>query len=223
VKFFKEIYKILIVLILLFIGVFFVYPNIKKDPSLKIFTPADINPKLLDSIIIGNTLQHFIPDFDLYNQDGDKVTQKNLSDKIYVSSFFFTTCNNICPIMTTNMKILHDHFLFDDEISFISHTVTPKIDSISVLKAYSDLFKIKTSKWMLLTGEKKQIYDLARNSYFATTTKGDGSDQDFIHTENFVLIDKKKRIRGFYDGTSKEDTKRLINEINILKSEYLED
>ena len=222
-KFLKEIYKILIVLILLFIGVFFVYPNIKKDPSLKIFTPADINPKLLDSSILGNTLQHFIPDFNLYNQVGDKVSQKNLSDKIYVASFFFTTCNNICPIMTTNMKILHDHFLFDNEISFISHSVTPKIDSIPVLKAYSDLFKIKTSKWMLLTGEKKQIYDLARNSYFATTTSGDGSDQDFIHTENFVLIDKKKRIRGFYDGTSKEDTKRLINEINILKSEYIED
>ena len=118
------------------------------------------------------------------------------------------------------MKILHDHYYSDDDILFLSHTVYPEADSIPVLKAYAKKYGVDTRKWMMLTGAKQDIYSLARKSYFVVLTEGDGGERDFIHTENFVLLDKKQRIRGFYDGTAAEDMERLKTDISILRLEY---
>ena len=150
----------------------------------------------------------------------------NLFDELATGSyvcidFFFTTCGNICPKMTGQMKILHDTYINDDDILFLSHTVYPEEDSVAVLQAYAEKYVIDSNKWLLLTGDKRVIYDLARKSYFAVLTEGDGGERDFIHTENFMLMDKKQRIRGYYDGTSSEDMERLKKDIEILRLEYI--
>jgi len=136
-----------------------------------------------------------------------------------VADFFFTRCQSICPVMTSNMKDLQDAFLKDDQVMFLSHSVTPVMDSIPVLRAYADKKGVIDSKWNITTGDKKEIYKLARKSYFAVLDKGDGGLQDFIHTENFILVDKKRRIRGFYDGTNTKDIQRLIDDIKLLEKE----
>ena len=203
------------------IGVLAVYPMMKKDPRLKIYKPSDVNPKLVDESVRANELEHSIAEFELYNQDGDTISLGDVDGKIYVADFFFTTCGNICPKMTSQMKGLHDFYLSDEDVMFVSHTVYPEIDSVQVLKAYAEKYQINSDKWIMLTGAKEEIYSLARKSYFAVLTEGDGGERDFIHTENFVLMDKSQRIRGYYDGTLPEDMERLKNDIEILRLEYL--
>jgi len=212
--------RILLFFTVLAIGVLLVYPMVKRDPVLKIYMPSDINPKLVDESVFNNDIEHHIEDFELYNQDGELVTMDTVAGRIYIADFFFTTCKNICPKMSDQMKILHDHYYSDDDILFLSHTVYPEADSIPVLKAYAKKYGVDTRKWMMLTGSKQEIYSLARKSYFVVLTEGDGGERDFIHTENFVLLDKKQRIRGFYDGTAPEDMERLKTDISILRLEY---
>ena len=206
---------------ILIIGMLIVYPMLKRDPKLKIYKPSDVNPKLVDESVRNYQLEHSVAVFELYNQDADTIGLKDLEGKIYVADFFFTTCGNICPKMTTQMKILHDFYLENEDIMFVSHTVYPEEDSVKVLRAYADKYQINSSKWLLLTGEKQVIYDLARKSYFAVLTEGDGGERDFIHTENFMLMDKQQRIRGYYDGTLPEDMDRLKKDIEILRLEYI--
>lgn len=206
---------------ILIIGMLLVYPMLKRDPKLKIYKPSDVNPKLVDESVRNYQLEHSVAEFELYNQDADTIGLKDVEGKIYVADFFFTTCGNICPKMTTQMKILHDFYLENEDIMFVSHTVYPEEDSVKVLKAYADKYKINSNKWLLLTGEKQVIYDLARKSYFAVLTEGDGGERDFIHTENFMLMDKQQRIRGYYDGTLPEDMERLKKDIEILRLEYI--
>ena len=136
--------------------------------------------------------------------------------EIYVADFFFTTCQTICPIMTKNMKEIQDKLINDKEILLLSHSVTPEIDSVGQLKKYAIANKINDDKWNLVTGDKKQIYNLARKSYLAVEDSEFGNF-DMIHTENFMLIDKKRQIRGFYDGTEKNEIIRLLSDIEILK------
>ena len=169
-----------------------------------------------------DTLYHTIPYFEFTNQDGKKVTRDDLLGHIYVADFFFVTCPTICPKMTGQMHRVYNEFKDNDDIAFLSHTVMPEADSVPVLKEYTDKLNVKTKKWKFVTGDKKQIYNLARKTYFAAVTEGDGGVNDFIHTENFVLVDKEKRLRGFYDGTSKKDVDRLIEDINALLYEYKE-
>ena len=206
---------------ILIIGMLIVYPMLKRDPKLKIYKPSDVNPKLVDESVRNYQLEHSVAVFELYNQDADTIGLKDLEGKIYVADFFFTTCGNICPKMMTQMKILHDFYLENEDIMFVSHTVYPEEDSVKVLRAYADKYKINSNKWLLLTGEKQVIYDLARKSYFAVLTEGDGGERDFIHTENFMLMDKQQRIRGYYDGTLPEDMDRLKKDIEILRLEYI--
>ena len=206
---------------ILIIGMLIVYPMLKRDPKLKIYKPSDVNPKLVDESVRNYQLEHSVAVFELYNQDADTIGLKDLEGKIYVADFFFTTCGNICPKMTTQMKILHDFYLENEDIMFVSHTVYPEEDSVKVLRAYADKYKINSNKWLLLTGEKQVIYDLARKSYFAVLTEGDGGERDFIHTENFMLMDKQQRIRGYYDGTLPEEMERLKKDIEILRLEYI--
>ncbi|MGY8919205.1 MAG: SCO family protein [Flavobacteriales bacterium] len=192
------------------------YTILKPIERLPVYQPASVNNELVDSTIVHKINYHKISDFSLTNQNGQIVTQKKYDNKIYIADFFFTTCQSICPIMTKNMKDLQDKLIEDSEILLLSHTVFPEIDSVEILKKYAINNSVIDSKWDLVTGDKKEIYDLARKSYLAAKDNK-FSEYDMIHTENFVLIDKKKQIRGFYDGTDKEEINRLINDIKILK------
>jgi len=201
------------------VGIFVFYQLLTPQERLPIYSPVDVNPLLVDASMQHIRKNHTIASFDLINQNGEKVTAKTFEDKIYVTDFFFTRCGTICPIMTSNMEVVQKEFLNDPEILLLSHSVTPTMDSVSVLKDYADAKGVLPNKWHLVTGTKKEIYKLARKSYFAVLDEGDGGDQDFIHTEQFVLIDKKKRIRGYYDGTDLKDVQRLISDVRVLQQE----
>jgi len=193
------------------------YSILKPIERLPVYQPASVNSELVDTTIVHKINYHKISDFTLTNQNGETVTQKKYDNKIYVADFFFTTCQSICPIMTKNMKDIQDKLIKDSEVLLLSHTVFPEIDSVEVLKKYAVENNVIDSKWDLVTGDKKEIYDLARKSYLAAKDNQFG-EYDMIHTENFVLIDKKKQIRGFYDGTSKQEIVRLFEDIKILKN-----
>lgn len=201
-------------------GIIVVYQMFLDKPVLKIYQPTDINPQLVDDEVRKVGMHHRIADFELTDQQGETVTNADFEGKIYVADFFFTTCPSICPKMTKNMGLIADEVADNDMIRFLSHSVTPDVDSVPVLAAYADEKGMNYDQWRLVTGSKVQIYDLARKSYFAATTEGDGGPNDFIHTENFVLIDPDRRIRGFYDGTSADEMDRLRRDIDVLQNEY---
>ena len=220
-KFFKKSIPTFIFLALFSVVVIPVfYQLLKVDEKLKIYNPADVNPRLVDFSMKHITKDHTIADFELTNQNGEKITNKNYKDKIYVADFFFTRCQTICINMAYNMGELQNLYKKDTDIMFLSHSVTPEIDSVTVLKEYADRKGVIDGKWNITTGAKKHIYELARKSYFAVLDEGTGDENDFIHTEQFVLVDKEKRIRGYYDGTEKEDMEKLKKDILLLKEEY---
>lgn len=189
-------------------------------PYLPVFQPAQFDPSLVDSTMTHVKRYHTIADFSLVNQNGDTITPANYEGKIYIADFFFTTCPTICPIMTENMGVLQAEILDDPEVLLLSHSVTPDIDSVAQLKKYALEKGVVDSKWNLVTGDKKQIYELARKSYLAAKSDGDGGPYDMIHTENFILVDKEKRIRGTYDGTNREEMEKILEDIEILKASY---
>ena len=172
--------------------------------------------------IPGDTIYHTIPDFSFVNQDGKIITKENVLGKIYVADYFFTTCQSICPVMKKQMNRVYKRFPNDSEILFLSHTVDPETDSIQTMKEFSMRFNADSKKWMFLTGNKKDLYDLARKGYLIEASEGDGGAQDFIHTQNFALIDKEFHIRGYYDGTDSVEVDKLMYEIDLLKKEYTE-
>ena len=195
------------------------YVILKPIEVLPIYQPAEVNEKLVDSSIIHVAKYHKISDFKLTNQNGKEITQANYKDKIYVADFFFTTCQDICPVMTKNMYQLQEELKNDNQILLLSHTVIPEVDTVEQLKEYAIENNVDDSKWNLVTGDKKQIYELARKSYLAVEDSN-YSEYDMIHTENFMLIDKERQIRGFYDGTNSEEINRLLKDIEILKQSY---
>ena len=221
IKFFKKSIPTLLFLVL-FSGVVIpvFYHLLKVDSKLKIYNPADVNPRLVDFSMKHITKDHTVSNFELINQNGEIITNKNYENKIYVADFFFTRCQTICIAMAYNMAELQDVYKNDADIMFLSHSVTPVLDSVSVLKEYADRKGVIDGKWNVTTGSKKDIYELARKSYFAVLDEGNGDENDFIHTEQFVLVDKEKRMRGYYDGTEKEDMIKLKNDIVVLKDEY---
>lgn len=209
----------------LFLGVFFVlsaiiltlfYNALKPAKSLPIFNPADVNPELVDSTVQYKSKYHTIADFSFVNQNGDTITQKDYEGKIYVADFFFTTCGSICPKMSVNLEEVQKAFATNPKVKLLSHTVFPETDSVPVLKAYAKKHNVIDAKWNLVTGDKKEIYAMARKSYLAVKLGKPSELYDMVHTENFVLVDTKRRVRGFYDGTNKEDIKKLIEDINFL-------
>jgi len=220
-SFFKE-YKVFAIVfgIISVIIMCLIYNTLNVYQPLPIFTPSNVDPVLVDSTIQHKKKYHKIADFSLTNQNGKTITQNDYADKIYVADFFFTTCRTICPIMTTNMAEIQKAILDDDDVMLLSHSVTPEIDSVEQLKRYAIKKGVNDKKWNLVTGDKKDIYALARKSYLAVKSQGDGGPFDMIHTENFLLIDKKKQIRGFYDGTQKAEIERLLDDIAILKEQY---
>ena len=196
------------------------YQALKPEKRLPVYQPSMVNPELVDSTLVYVKKYHSIADFKLINQNGDTISQADYADKIYIADFFFTTCPTICPVMTANMADLQQIIKDDDEVMLLSHSVTPEIDSVPQLKKYALEKGVIDVKWNLVTGDKKQIYELARKSYLAVLTDGDGGPYDMIHTENFILVDKERRIRGFYDGTSSEEVAQLLEDLKVLKSSY---
>ena len=196
------------------------YHLLKVDNHLKIYNPIDVNPRLVDDSMLHVQKNHTIADFKLINQNGKTITNKEYKDKIYIADFFFTRCQTICIAMAYNMSELQEYYKKDDDILFLSHSVTPVMDSVPVLKEYAKKKGVIDGKWNVTTGPKKHIYELARKSYFAVLDEGNGDENDFIHTEQFVLVDKERRIRGYYDGTDKKDIEKLKEDIVLLKEEY---
>ena len=198
--------------------------SIDSKPSeistLPFFNKPDWTPEWIDVSNPNYKKIHTIPSFSFIDQNGNTLNEKNIEGKIYVSNFFFTKCRSICPKMTSHMFLLQEYYKKDNAIFLLSHSVTPESDSVATLKAYSELNKVDYSKWRLLTGSKKEIYSLARQQYFAGDSIGVyQSDKDFLHTENFILIDKHRRIRGVYNGTLLVEIDRIKEDIEILKHE----
>ncbi|WP_028282393.1 SCO family protein [Olleya marilimosa] len=222
-SFFKDYKLFAIVFGIISIIIISIFYNILKvDKPLPIYQPAMVNTELVDSTIQHQINYHKIADFSLTNQNGKTITQADYKDKIYVADFFFTTCQTICPIMTDNMEKIQKEIMNDDEVMLLSHSVTPEIDTVEQLKKYAIKKGVNDKKWNLVTGDKGEIYRLARKSYLAVKDDGMPDDYGMVHTENFMLIDKKGQIRGYYDGTKTEDITTLLNDIKKLKKEYEE-
>jgi len=180
------------------------YDALKYRKSLPVYTPSMVNPEMVDSLIQheANKQKHKIAAFKFINQNGDTITNKDYEGHIYVADFFFTTCQTICPIMSDNMVWLQEKIKTLPGVKLLSHSVTPDIDTVPVLKEYA-LHKGADDKiWNFVTGDKREIYYIARNSYLAVKTGSPEQMYDMVHTENFILVDGNGRIRGFYDGTN---------------------
>jgi len=214
---YRKFFIVLILFSVVTISLF--YSALKPQKTLPIYNPADVNPELVDSTVQYKSKYHTIADFSFVNQNGDTITQKNYEGKIYVADFFFTTCGSICPKMTTNLEEVQKAVLNNPKVMLLSHTVFPEVDSIPVLKEYAIKHHVVDSKWNLVTGDKKDIYTMARKSYLAVKLGRPDQLYDMVHTENFVLVDQKRRVRGFYDGTNKEEMKRLLEDIDFLCKE----
>lgn len=204
---------------ILAVAVYIGYVLIKPSDALPIYHPAQLDPRLVDTSLKGAKGEHHIRDFRLIDQFGGNFTLADVGDRIIVADFFFTTCATICPKMSVQMERVQEAYKTDDRLLLLSHSVTPEIDSVPVIAAYAELHNADPDRWRFLTGDRRQIYALARKSYFAAMDEGDGGMDDFVHTENFVLVDPQRRIRGFYDGTSAMDVDRLIGDIAKLLKE----
>lgn len=219
-SFFKD-YKVFAIVfaIISIVIVSIIYNTLNVYQPLPIYQPAMVSTELVDSTIQYQKKYHKIADFSLINQNGEIITQNDYANKIYIADFFFTTCQTICPIMTDHMVQIQKEIMNDADVMLLSHSVTPEIDSVEQLKRYAKLKGVNDLKWNLVTGDKKQIYQLARKSYLAVKDNPFSGEFDMVHTENFMLIDKKRQIRGFYDGTNPDDIEQLIEDIKILKKE----
>ena len=188
----------------------------KVEERLPVYQPSQINPALVDPSLLSED-DHRILDFSLINQLGDTISLSDVEGSILIVDFFFTRCATICPILTSNLKLIQDRL--PDGVRILSHSVTPYADSVSVLSSYADKNGADSSLWWFLTGQKDEIYKLARRSYFACLDEGDGGYQDFVHTENVILIDSDGRLRGFYDGTSEKEISQLYSDLQRLLKE----
>jgi len=199
--------------------------NRSKNNTLKVYNPADINPLLVDPSIQNVNKDHVIADFAFLNQLGDTITKQDVQGSIFVTDFFFTTCGGICPKMTHQLTRVQQEFADDPNFLILSHTVNPSIDTVEVMLKYAERFDANPEKWWFLTGTKKDLYLMARKSYLVVPDEADpnfdhGGESDFVHTENFALIDPDGRIRGMYDGTNPEEVNELIRDVYDLKKEY---
>ena len=198
---------------------YFMYFNEPHD--LPIYEPADLNPALVDPQALTQG-SHRILDFELLNHEGDTVRRVDVEGQILVVDFFFTRCATICPKMTANLKLIHDRLDPSWPVQIMSHSVTPQADSVAVLQAYADKQAANPDLWWFLTGARTDIYKLARQSYFSCLDEGDGGFQDFVHTENIVLVDGLGRLRGFYDGTDSKAMSQLFSDLSFLTEKRVE-
>lgn len=212
--FLRVLFGVSIIILALF------YDALKPKKVLPIYQPSMVNYELVDSTLQHVKKYHKIAPFSFENQNGKTITQDDYEGKIYIADFFFTTCPSICPKMTANMVGIQEEILNDSTVMLLSYSVTPKIDSVPQLKKYAIEKGVNDEKWNLLTGNKKEIYTMARKSYLVVKEDGDGGPYDMIHTENFILVDPKKRIRGFYDGTDTLAMSELLLDLEILQDEF---
>ncbi|MDA8849827.1 SCO family protein [Flavobacteriaceae bacterium] len=217
-KKYKIFLRVLLVVSIIILALF--YDALKPKKVLPIYQPSMVNYELVDSTLQHVKKYHKIAPFSFENQNGKTITQDDYEGKIYIADFFFTTCPTICPKMTANMVNIQEEILNDSTVMLLSYSVTPKIDSVPQLKKYAIEKGVNDEKWNLLTGNKKEIYTMARKSYLVVKENGDGGPYDMIHTENFILVDPEKRIRGFYDGTDTLAMRELLIDLEILKDEF---
>ncbi|HZH86970.1 MAG TPA: SCO family protein [Brumimicrobium sp.] len=218
--------RVLLTAIILIAGIFTAYYMTKASQerkSLPVIQPRDVNAEMLNPELAHIGIGHRIGEFKLRNQNGEEITLKDVRNKIFVAEYFFTTCPTICPIMTEEMKRVQQRFKGNNEVKILSFTVNPEHDSVEVMKAYAEEHGAVDGQWHFLTGTKEDLYHLARNSFFVlkpaeAKNLGDAGS-DFIHTNNFVLVDTELRIRGYYDGTSKEEVDILMDDIELLLNE----
>jgi len=201
---------------ILLVSIFIAIYSLMNRRNLPIYTPRDVNPELVDSTVQHIGYNHKIAPFSFINQNGKIVTNKDYEGKIYVVDFFFTTCQTICPKMTTNMVWLQDKIKDNPKVKLLSHTIFPDEDTVEVLKKYAKEKGVIDEKWNLVTGNQKEIYKIARQSYLVVKTGKPEEVYDMVHTENFVLVDQKGRIRGFYNGTLLNETKKGEKNMNQL-------
>jgi protein SCO1 len=166
-----------------------------------------------------DTVYHRVAPFSLTDQDGKTINQETVKGKLYVANFFFATCQSICPEMSSNLVKVQEAFADDDSLLILSHSVNPLHDTVEVLRAYAGSYGAKSGKWHLLTGDKKQIYELAKSSYLVNALEDDGTPEGFLHSELFMLVDPQGRLRGMYDGTNASDVNALLADIRTLKQE----
>jgi len=203
------------------VGYFLIKPKDKKD--LPIINPIDVQEEMVDPEMLRIGQGHTIGDFSFQNQDNKTITQKDIEGKVFVAEYFFTSCKSICPIMNEQMQRVQDALKGNSNLKILSFTVDPDVDRVEQLKRYSKKHNAVDGQWHFLTGKKEDLYTLARKSFFVlkpaeAANQGDvGSD--FIHTNNFVLVDQKKRIRGYYDGTSTKEVTQLIKDVGKLLNE----
>ena len=195
-----------------------IYSVLKPVEILPVYQPSAVSAALVSQEIRHQKKYHTISNFSLTNQNGQTVTHNTYKGKIYVADFFFTTCQTICPIMTSNMVELQDKLANNPDVLFLSHTVMPEIDTVAQLKKYAIQKKVNATQWNLVTGSKQEIYDLARKQYLVAKENPD-DPLGLVHTENFVLIDTQKRIRGFYDGTQEKEMDRILHDIGVLQNQ----
>ncbi|MEM7261570.1 MAG: SCO family protein [Planctomycetota bacterium] len=189
-----------------------------RGEGLPFYSGADLTPRWPPSLTTSSRDFHRIPPFRFTNQEGKQITDETFRGKIYVADFFFTGCGGICPVMTKNLAKVQEAFASDEDLLILSHSVTPEKDNVEMLKGYADLKGVRNGKWHLVTGDRNEIYKLARKSYFADDSSGSGGS-DFVHSERLFLIDRDRRIRGVYSGTLAFDVVRLISDIKTLKTE----
>lgn len=207
---------LLVVAATVFVYAFFIYDKDKPTRILPIFGEKSYESKNGKT----DTTYHTIQAFSFTDQDGKTVTQDSFKESVYVTDFFFTTCHSICPVMSSQMERIYTKYKGNMEVKFLSHTVDPEIDTVEQLKAYAIKHNADAAQWMFVTGDKKELYNIARTGYLLNAEQGDGGPDDFIHTQNFALIDKDKRIRGFYDGTDSTEMNKLMLDIDLLLAEY---
>ncbi|MDF7821135.1 SCO family protein [Runella sp. MFBS21] len=193
----------------------------QNTDRLPILGERDTIKRMIEGKEVVDTVYHTIPDFKFVNQDGDTVTAQNFKDKIYVADFFFTTCPTICPVMKKQMLKVYDKIKGQPDVAILSHTIDPQHDTPTVLKQYANDLGVKDAKqWMFVTGEREKIYDIGEHHYLVVAGADSTAPGGYIHSGAFILIDKEKRVRGMYNGTDDEGTKRLLADIERLKAEY---
>ncbi len=206
--------SILLIILTLIIGWYLVIPK-EKEFELPVLTPSDLRPTLVHPSLVGKT-EHSIPNFTFINQDSLTITQDTVEGKIYVVDFFFTSCPSICIDLTNNLKLVQEAFKDSDDIFILSHSVDPKYDTVSRLKQYGEIHNINSKQWFLLRGTIEQITEMAQLGYFAIAEFKNHTEYELIHTENVILVDQDRQIRGIYNGTSPIDIGYLIDDINLL-------
>lgn len=204
------------------IGVYVLQPKKAKE-KLPVINPVDLDEDVVDSSIQRLGYGHKIADFTFTNQYNEKVGLKDVKGKVFVAEYFFTTCGTICPLMNQQMMRVQKKFKGNEHVKILSFTVDPEVDKVEQLRTYADGHGAEKGQWHMLTGEKEKLYEAARKSFFVlkpaeAQNLGDAGS-DFIHTNNFVLVDQELRIRGYYDGTDQKSVDKMIHDMELLLAE----